>query len=184
MLAAMILPFATWAQSYQSVPYSTGFEGLSTGDQPTGWVVYQTGTNIDVTFPCAYNWSGNARNGSVYYEFEFSSSSATRYEQVATCEFANPSSLMVDFYASTIASYAPTLFEVGVMEDSTFVPVDTVTLTNAGSFSSSSYYHYRVYLVEYTGDGHRIAFRATRSTSGQMTLFIDDLTITTAPTCA
>ena len=184
LIAVVILPFASRAQSYQSVPYSTGFEGLSTGSQPTGWVVYQTGTNIDVTFPCAYNYSGNARNGNVYYEFEFSSSSATRYEQVATCEFANPSSLMVDFYASTIASYAPTLFEVGVMEDSVFVPVDTVTLTNASSFSSSAYYHYRVYLVEYTGDGHRIAFRATRSTSGQMTLFLDDLTISTAPTCA
>ena len=184
LIAVIILPFASRAQSYQSVPYSTGFEGLSTGNQPTGWVVYQTGTNIDVTFPCAYNYSGNARTGSVYYEFEFNSSSVTRYEQVATCEFANPASLMVDFYASTISSYAPTLFEVGVMEDSTFVPVDTVTLTNAGSFSSSSYYHYRVYLAEYSGDGHRIAFRATRSTSGQMTLFIDDLTIDNAPTCA
>ena len=184
LLAAVVLPMATWSQTYQSVPYSTGFEGLSTGSQPTGWVVYQTGTNIDVTFPCAYNYSGNARNGNVYYEFEFNSSSAVRYELVATCEFADPANLMVDFYASTIASYAPTLFEVGVMEDSTFVPVDTVTLTNAGSFSSSSYYHYRVYMAEYSGDGHRIAFRATRSTSGQMTLFLDDLTISTAPTCA
>ncbi len=184
LLAAVVLPMATWSQTYQSVPYSTGFEGLSTGSQPTGWVVYQTGTNIDVTFPCAYNYSGNARNGNVYYEFEFNSSSAVRYELVATCEFADPANLMVDFYASTIASYAPTLFEVGVMEDSTFVPVDTVTLTNAGSFSSSSYYHYRVYMAEYSGDGHRIAFRATKSTSGQMTLFLDDLTISTAPTCA
>ena len=184
LLAAVVLPMATWSQTYQSVPYSTGFEGLSTGSQPTGWVVYQTGTNIDVTFPCAYNYSGNARNGNVYYEFEFNSSSAVRYELVATCEFADPANLMVDFYASTIASYAPTLFEVGVMEDSVFVPVDTVTLTNAGSFSSSSYYHYRVYMAEYSGDGHRIAFRATRSTSGQMTLFLDDLTISTAPTCA
>ena len=184
LLAAVVLPMATWSQTYQSVPYSTGFEGLSTGSQPTGWMVYQTGTNIDVTFPCAYNYSGNARNGNVYYEFEFNSSSAVRYELVATCEFADPANLMVDFYASTIASYAPTLFEVGVMEDSTFVPVDTVTLTNAGSFSSSSYYHYRVYMAEYSGDGHRIAFRATRSTSGQMTLFLDDLTISTAPTCA
>ena len=183
-IVSLIVCLAAGAQTYQSVPYSTGFEGLSTGQQPSGWVVYQTGTNISVTFPCAYNYSGNARNGNVYYEFEFSSSSVTRYEQVATCEFANPSSLMVDFYASTIASYAPTLFEVGVMEDSTFVPVDTVTLTNASSFSSSSYYHYRVYLVDYTGDGHRIAFRATRSTSGQMTLFLDDLTISTAPSCS
>lgn len=184
LLAAVALPIATWSQSYQSVPYNTGFEGLSTGSQPAGWVVYQTGTNIDVTFPCAYNYSGNARNGSVYYEFEFNSSSATRYEQVATCEFANPANLMVDFYAITTNAYAPDLFEVGVMEDSVFVPVDTVTLATASGFSSSAYSHYRVYLAEYAGDGHRIAFRATRNTSGQMTLFLDDMTIDNAPSCA
>ena len=184
LLAAVVLPLATWGQSYQSVPYTTGFEGLSTGDQPTGWVAYESVTTSLATFPCAYNWSGNARNGSVYYEFEFSSGSAVRTLLAATCEFADPSNLMVDFYASTIASYAPTLFEVGVMEDTVFVPVDTVTLTNAGSFSSSSYYHYRVYLVEYTGTGHRIAFRAYKSGTGQMTLFLDDLTVSTAPTCA
>ena len=184
LLAALVLPLATWGQSYQSVPYTTGFEGLSTGDQPTGWVAYESVTTSLATFPCAYNWSGNARNGNVYYEFEFSSGSSVRTLLAATCEFADPSSLMVDFYASTVASYAPTLFEVGVMEDSVFVPVDTVTLTNAGSFSSSSYYHYRVYLVEYTGDGHRIAFRAYKSGTGQMTLFLDDMTISTAPTCA
>ena len=184
MLLAVVLPLAAGAQSYQSVPYFTGFEGLSTGDQPTGWMAVESTTTSLATFPCAYNWSGNARNGSVYYEFEFSSGSSVRTLTAATCEFADPSSLMVDFYASTVASYAPTLFEVGVMEDTVFVPVDTVTLTNAGSFSSSSYYHYRVYLVDYSGDGHRIAFRAYKSGTGQMTLFLDDMTITTAPTCA
>ena len=184
MLVAIVLPMAAGAQSYQSVPYTTGFEGLNTGDQPTGWVAYESVTTSLATFPCAYNYSGNARNGNVYYEFEFSSGSSQRTLTAATCEFADPSSLMVDFYASTTSSYAPTLFEVGVMEDSVFVPVDTVTLTNASSFSSSSYYHYRVYLVDYTGNGHRIAFRAYKSGSGQMTLFLDDMTITTAPSCS
>lgn len=184
LLLAVVLPLAAGAQSYQSVPYFTGFEGLSTGDQPAGWIAVEGTTTSLATFPCAYNWSGNARNGSVYYEFEFSSGSSVRTLTAATCEFADPSSLMVDFYASTVASYAPTLFEVGVMEDSVFVPVDTVTLTNAGSFSSSSYYHYRVYLVDYSGDGHRIAFRAYKSGTGQMTLFLDDMTITTAPSCS
>ena len=184
LLLAVVLPSMAGAQSYQTVPYFTGFEGLNTGDQPTGWIAVESTTTSLATFPCAYNWSGNARNGSVYYEFEFSSGSSVRTLTAATCEFADPSSLMVDFYASTIASYAPTLFEVGVMEDTVFVPVDTVTLTNAGSFSSSSYYHYRVYLVDYAGDGHRIAFRAYKSGTGQMTLFLDDMTITTAPSCS
>ena len=184
LLAVAVLPVATWGQTYQSVPYTTGFEGLSTGDQPTGWVALQTGQNMGINFPCAYGYAPNAHSGSVYYEFEFSSSSTSRTELVATCEFADPSSLMIDFYAVTTGANAPDLFEVGVMEDSVFVPVDTVALATASSFSSSNYSRYRVYLAEYAGDGHRIAFRATRTTSGQMTLFLDDLTIDNAPSCA
>lgn len=184
LLLALMLPASLMAQSYQSVPYTQGFEGLSTGQQPEGWIAYQTGTNINVTFPCAYAYSGNARSSSVYYEFEFSSSSAVRSELVATCEFANPSSLMVDFYAQTTTSNYPDYFEVGVMEDSVFVPVDTVNLTRESGFGGGNYSHYRVFLVEYTGDGHRIAFRATRNTSGQMTVFMEDVTISQAPTCA
>lgn len=184
LLVAAVLPVATWGQSYQTVPYTTSFEGLSTGDQPTGWGALQTGQNMSITFPCAYSYAPNAHTGSVYYEFEFSSSSTSRSELVATCEFANPSSLMIDFYAVTTSANAPDLFEVGVMEDSVFVPVDTVAFTTASSFSSSNYSRYRVYLAEYSGDGHRIAFRATRTTSGQMTFFMDDLTIDNAPSCA
>ena len=30
LLAAVIMPLTTWSQTYQSVPYSTGFEGLAT----------------------------------------------------------------------------------------------------------------------------------------------------------
>lgn len=180
----MLFPMAVMAQSYQSVPYTQNFEGLSTGQQPAGWIAYQTGTNINVTFPCAYAYSGNARSSSVYYEFEFSSSSTVRSELVATCEFANPSSLMVDFYAQTTTSNYPDYFEVGVMEDSVFVPVDTVNIAQSSGFSGSNYSHYRVYLAEYTGDGHRIAFRATRNTSGQMTVFMEDVTVSQAPSCA
>lgn len=184
LLLVALLPMATMAQSYQSVPYSQNFEGLSTGSQPAGWVAYQTGTNINVTFPCAYAYSGNARNSSVYYEFEFASGSTTRSEIVATCEFANPSALMVDMYLQTTTDNYPDYFEVGVMEDTVFVPVDTVDIARSSGFSGSNYSAYRVYLVNYTGDGHRIAFRATRTTSGQMTVFMEDVTVSFAPSCA
>lgn len=184
LLLAMLLPMALMAQSYQSVPYTQDFEGLSTGSQPAGWVAYQTGTNINVTFPCAYAFSGNARSSSVYYEFEFTAGSSSRSELVATCEFANPSALMVELYLQTTTSNYPDYFEVGVMEDSVFVPVDTIDIIRSSGFSGSNYSRYRVYLVDYAGDGHRIAFRATRNTSGQMTVFMEDVTISYAPTCA
>ena len=94
LLLAVVLPSMAGAQSYQTVPYFTGFEGLNTGDQPTGWIAVESTTTSLATFPCAYNWSGNARNGSVYYEFEFSSGSSVRTLTAATCEFADPSSRM------------------------------------------------------------------------------------------
>jgi len=65
LLVAAVLPVATWGQSYQTVPYTTSFEGLSTGDQPTGWVALQTGQNMSITFPCAYSYAPNAHTGSV-----------------------------------------------------------------------------------------------------------------------
>lgn len=181
LMLAVLLPMISMAQTYESVPYFQNFEGLSTGSQPAGWQAVQTGMNGSNTFPCAYGHAPNARNSSVYYEFEFSSSSSVRTEIAATCEFANVSNLMIDFYLATQTSWCPDLFEVGVMEDTTFVPVDTISVT---AYSSGwNYVNYRVYFVDYSGYGTRIAFRATKN-SGQMTLFMEDVTVANAPSCA
>ncbi len=182
LLMAFLVPLALSAQTYQSVPYSEGFENpTGTPPLPTGWADYATGSSYSGTFPCAYQHSPNARTGSYYYEFE-SNTGAT--EIGATPEFADLSNLMVDFYYCVTSYYAPAMVEIGVMEDSVFVPTDTMSLTYASGYSSSNYQHYRAYFVDYSGSGHRIAFRTTGSGSNSYTFFIDDLTVSTAPSCA
>ena len=179
LLAAVLLPMATMAQTYQSVPYTEGFESPdATTHLPTGWVNYLTGSSGAASvFPCCYQYSPNARNGNYYFELE---SSAGATELCATPEFADPSNLMLDFYIYFLNDYSHTTLEIGVMEDTTFVPVDTIT----GSTYTGSYHSCRVYLVDYSGPGHRIGFRATYSGTGTYTVFIDDMTITNAPSCA
>ena len=178
LLVAAMLPMAVLGQTYESVPYTTGFENVAHASLPTGWVNYAMGSSSAATFPCAYSHSPNARNGSMYFELE---SSSGQTEISATCEFDNLQSLMLDFYAATTNSSKPTTFEIGVMEDSTFVPVDTIDLITASGWGASSYHRYRVYFNEYYGYGTRIAFRAQKS--GSYTVMIDDITIDEAPAC-
>ncbi|MBQ0160011.1 MAG: fibronectin type III domain-containing protein, partial [Bacteroidales bacterium] len=181
MLVALLMPFALMAQSYHAVPYSENFDS-PTGSPalPSGWVNYMTGTSGSGTFPCCYNYSSNAHSGNYYFEME---SSTSQMEVVGTPEFANPAALRVSFWASTTSSTQPSLFEIGVMEDTAFVPVDTITITPFGSFGTNNYSYYTIDLDTYSGDGHRIAFRA-RKGGGQYTVFIDDMTIANIPGCA
>ena len=183
LAALLFMPAVAWSQSsdcteYASVPYSTGFEGVSTGSLPDCWSKIQTSVGYDaVVFPCAYEYAGNARNGSVYFEMETHSG---QNEVVALPMMQNISSLKLTFWASAQSSYLPTLFEVGVLEetstDTTFVPVDTITFTTSYSWSSG-YNQYTVYFSNYTGTGERIAMRATGNGSGQYTLMMDDFTV-------
>ena len=145
LIAAMIIaPWVTQAQV--TLPYSTGFEGLSTGQLPSGWLQLEQGSSGAGTFPAAYVYASNARNGSVYFEFE---STTGQTEVAALPQMSNISSLQFTFYASLMN--ANFLFEVGVLEDdSIFVPVDTVTLTT-GTNWHNDYHPYTVYFNNYTG---------------------------------
>ncbi len=185
MLLMAVLSGTAVAQStdctgYATLPYSTGFEGIGTDSLPACWTQFQTsGGYGGVTFPCAYNYSGNARNGDVYFEFETHSG---QNEVVALPQMQNVSSLMLNFWASAQSAYLPALFEVGVMEDSVFVPVDTITFTTSFSWGSG-YHEYTVYFANYTGTGDRIAMRATGSGSSQYTLMMDDITVSEFTGC-
>ena len=160
-----------------TVPYSIGFEGLSTGAQPDCWDAIVTGVNGSNTFPCAYNYSANTHTGDIYYEFE-SGSGSSNIEVAALPVMDNISSLKLSMWVSSSSSY-PCMLEVGVMEGTTFVPVDTLELiTFSGSSAwKQNYNEYTTYFAGYTGNGNRIAIRATRTGSGQFTLFIDDVTV-------
>lgn len=180
LVALLLVPWVANAQSYVSVPYTQDFEGLTTGSQPAGWTAIQTGANNDnVSFPCAYAWSGNARNSQVYYEFE-SVYLQSDVEVVALPYMQNLSSLQLSMWISASSSY-PCMFEVGVLEDgNVFFPVDTLDLITFSGASGwdQNYHEYTVYFANYTGSGERIALRATRSGVGQFTLFLEDVSVT------
>ncbi|MBR6291709.1 MAG: T9SS type A sorting domain-containing protein [Bacteroidales bacterium] len=184
LTALLAVPWATQAQTYEPLPYSTGFEGLSTGQQPAGWTAIQTGVNGSTTFPCAYSYAANTHSGSVYYEFEASYSSSDT-EIVALPYMQNISSLMLTMWVSTSSSY-PCSLEVGVLEsDNSFTSVETLNLTtfSGGSAWASNYHEYTVFTASYTGSGERLALRAIRTGSGQYTMFIDDLSVSEFTGC-
>ena len=160
-----------------SVPYSTGFEDLATGALPNCWLQVQSGSSDAGSFPAAYAYAPNARNSNVYFEFE---SSTGQTEIAALPEMDNINTLQISFYASLMT--ANFTLEVGVMEDTTFVPVDTVALTPGTSGNwARSYYPYTVYFSDYNGTGNRIAMRVTSSAS--YTLMMDDFTVEEIPNC-
>ena len=175
LLAIMLLPAVVQAQL--TLPYTTGFEGLTTGQLPTGWSQLQSGSSGSGTFPAVYQYANNARNGSVYFEFE---STTGQTELAALPVVSDVSQLQLSFYASVMNHNF--LFEVGVMDGTTFEPVDTIALTvGSGGNWHGSYNQYTVYFNNYTGSGNRMAMRVT--SSGSYTLMIDDLEIDYIPTC-
>ena len=173
---ARSISFRTACSGYTNVPYTEGFEGYETGDLPGCWQVLSTGASGSGTFPSIYNYSSNTHTGSGYFEFE--STTASAVEMVALPEMQNISGLSLTMWVASSSSY-PCSLEVGVMEDTVFVPVDTLNLItfSGGSNWSQNYHEYTVYFPNYTGSGERIALRAVGTGSGQYTLFVDDLSV-------
>ena len=175
LMAAMLFIGGTvkaQCTDYETLPYSTGFEGYTS--LPPCWIRTATGTSGAGTFPACYEWAPNARTGSVYFEMESTNGAV---EIAALPLMQNINSLMLSMWISAQSSYLPTVFEVGVLEeDSTFVPVDTLTLVTSTDWHNG-YHEYTVYFANYSGYGERIAMRAHR-TSGQYTIMIDDLSVT------
>ncbi|MBR3725838.1 MAG: fibronectin type III domain-containing protein [Bacteroidales bacterium] len=175
MMALLCVPWVASAQL--TIPYTTGFEGLTTGQLPTGWSQLQSGSSGSGTFPAVYQYASNARNGSVYFEFE---SSTGQTELAALPQVSDVSQLQLSFYASVMNHNF--VFEVGVMDGTTFEPVDTIALTvGSGGNWHGSYNQYTVLFNNYTGSGDRMAMRVT--SSGSYTLMIDDLEIDYIPSC-
>ncbi len=182
MTMAPALSAQTDCTDYTPVPYSTGFEGLSTGSLPDCWSRPVTGVNNGVTFPSAYSYASNTRTGSVYFEFEASSSSSD-FEIAVLPLMQNISDLKLTLWVSN-SSNLPGNLEVGVWEDdSVFVPIDTLDIIRfAGTNNWKQNYHqFTVFFNEYSGSGERIALRASRANAGQQyTVFVDDLEVSSA----
>lgn len=164
----LLLPLATMAQTYESVPYFTSFEGLNYLALPPGWENFETYATYSERYPGVLTGMVT-HSGDAALDMRSSGGS----NLTATCVFDSIPWLKIEFYA--FSNIAPDIFEVGVMEDSTFVPVDTISLV------LGTYTRYRVYFNEYSGIGSRIAFR-TQGTSNYGVL-IDDVSVEVAPTC-
>lgn len=182
LLAAMLAtPMVSRAQGgctdYVDVPYATGFEELQTGDLPACWTRYGVSTGaVSTAFPSAYRYAGNAHNSEVYFEFE--STNGTLSQTAVLPMMQNISNLRLSFYASAQSSLG-CVVEVGVMEETTFVPVDTVDLVYTTNWGTG-YRPYAVLFDTYTGTGERIAIRVKGTGSGQYTLMLDDLSVSVA----
>jgi hypothetical protein len=154
-------------------PFVDGFEDYNSSSFPDCWTLDIAYAGYS-TYPYVYNSSYSAHNGnnSLYMGFY----GATEMNLVSTPTFTNEmNTLQVTFYAK-YSSYN-TLFVVGVMDGSTFEPVDTIDLT-------SSYTEHTVSFNNYTGNGSRVAFKASplgTSTSGY--LYLDDVTVELIPSC-
>ena len=177
-----------------TIPYFQNFDGYagSTSSSatdnvlPSCWSHYNTGTSY-AGYPQTYNSSTYAASGNNSLRFYVYSSTAYA-DQIAIMPYteAAVNTLMVNFDMrgySTSTSYRCEM-EVGVMTDptdaSTFVPVGMVTS------NLDSYNNYSIYLNNYTGNGHYIAFRAAKPTAAPAynVAYIDNLTVDIAPSCS
>ena len=155
-----------------TTPYTEDFNTYVTGEMPGCWERIQSGTSGSGTFPSAYSHSYNSHSAPVYFEFE---SSTGQTEIAALPLMHNVSGHSLTFWAS-VTSIANYTLEVGVMEESTFVPVDTIALV-AGSNYNTAYREYTAYFNNYNGDGNRMAMRVTGNGSSSYTILIDDVRI-------
>ena len=165
-----------------SLPYSEDFDSYTTSTTAatgvfvpcwssimTGTSTYQTGSYL----PQIYYSSTYANSGSYSYRIY-----GNGYHMLPPMP-TSLDSLQLTFSEYTTSAYYG--LEVGVMEGTTFVPVQTITSP------TSTHVDYTVYFASYTGNSRTIAFRnyyTTSTTTYYSTHFIDDIVVDYVPSCA
>ncbi len=163
----MMAQFATPC-ALRKVPFSEGFEGLST-PLPACWTTTNTNNTYRVT------GSGYAHSGNASLQF----SNYNSESDVILPEFANLNTLMLTFHAkASTVDYIPDFVEVGVIEDGVRVPLDTFNVTQ--NYTNDPYLYS---FAEYTGSGSHPYIRVKARTSQSVRVYIDDITMTTIPEC-
>ena len=169
--------FYTDCNAITALPWSENFDGLTTsttaatGVQPNCWRYEMTGSNTtaaylpQVYYSTTYPHSGN-------YCLRLYGLANTSLPTFA----ASLDSLQISFYARhTSDAY---MLEVGAMEGTTFVPIDTVQFTNTTSTDL-----YTIYLSSYQGPSHTIAFRNSHPTYAYSYVYVDDIVVDYIPSC-
>ena len=165
-----------------SLPYSEDFDSHTTSTTAatgvfvpcwnsimTGTSSYQTGSYL----PQIYYSSTYANSGSYSYRLY-----GNGYHMLPPMPTSLDSLQLTFSEYTTSASYG---LEVGVMEGTTFVPVQTITSP------TSTHADHTVYFASYTGNSRTIAFRnyyTTSTTTYYSYHYIDDVVVDYVPSCA
>ncbi|MBO4645700.1 MAG: fibronectin type III domain-containing protein [Bacteroidales bacterium] len=157
--------------------YTEGFESYEASTFPSCWtrdVAYTSYPYVQAN--STYTTYSHNGTKAMYMYFYGSANSNV----ISTPTFTNDvNTLQVSFFAR-YSSTNPTL-EVGVMDGTTFEPVDTIVLTS--SYQSNAF---TVMFNHYTGNGNRIAFRTTPSGTSSYSsyyVYLDDVTVELIPSC-
>ena len=184
----MMCQFRTACAALDVLPYSEDFESYTTGSSsnhilPNCWDYINSGTS-SVGCPTINSGSTYAHGKCLYF---YSYSTSTYADQIAILPEINTTALPMNtlrlaFNArryNTTTSYVNYL-EIGVIENSTFVPIDTIT------FTSTTISRHHVDFDNYTGTSNRMAIRAPKPTGSYTYNFtyLDDITIEEIPQCA
>ena len=158
---------------YDPDNYTTG----TTAALPNCWTRTNNSTGSYNYYPYIYSSSANAHSGSntLYYYFSTSSGYSTdalmAFPEIDVTNFPMNNTEVI-FWAKSSVANKP--FMVGVMTNpavaSTFVAVDTITLTTTVS-------EYTVSLDNYTGNGTYIALRGVMSGTSSYYIYVDDIYI-------
>ena len=158
---------------YDPDNYTTG----TTAALPNCWTRTNNSTGSYNYYPYIYSSSANAHSGSntLYYYFSTSSGYSTdalmAFPEIDVTNFPMNNTEVI-FWAKSSVANKP--FMVGVMTNpavaSTFVAVDTITLTTTVS-------EYTVSLDNYTGNGTYIALRGVMDGTSAYYIYVDDIYI-------
>lgn len=157
--------------------YTEGFEAYETSTFPNCWTRDVAYTSYPYVIEnSTYTTYSHGGTKAMYMYFYGSANSNV----ISTPTFTNDvNTLQVNFFAC-YSSTNPVL-EVGVMDGTTFEPVDTIVLT--ASYPSNAF---TVMFNHYTGNGNRIAFRTTPSSTYSYSsyyVYLDDVTVELIPSC-
>ena len=192
LFSAILSSLITYAQSTEcainALPYYNDFEnephysigGTSRYDAfPQCWVRINDGTS-SIYYPYISNEDGNVINGNksmVFYHSNYNNRPLNEYAVLPPLDqtYDTLNNMVLSFCAKSSVMAAPfPMFIVGVMtasdDTSSFVPVDTVYLTNTVTLYSVSF-------ANYNGTGKYIAIRCPRVPS-TFTALLDDVFLT------
>ena len=190
------IAFRTMCTLIDSLPYTENFDGVTgatttsvaVNNLPPCWNYHNVGTSTSYSgYPIVYNSSSYAHSGAQSMRFYTYTTAGTYADQYAILPMTDSTlypvnALKLDFWMRSTSTSYSSYGIVGVMTNpadaSSFVPVQAV-YTNA----STTYAHHEVLLGTYTGPHGCVVFKFPQPASSYNAGYVDDITLSVAPTC-